>query len=160
MALPILTLPPLKYIRSYRRYYYQGLQLQLLNQGIGWAWIEQVLTLRCTMLGYTTRCGLARVGVSPVSANPPAARLEPANLLAAWTGICCYCLGTNFQPLPGLELTGAAWARTFCRCLDTNLLLLPGHEPSAAAWTRTYCCCLGMNLLPLPGHELTAAVWA
>ena len=127
-------LPPLKYISSYRRYYYQGLQLRLLNLGIGWAWIALYDARVDNMLWTGLRWRL------PVSANPPAARLEPANLLAAWTGTCCYCLGTNLLPLPGHELTAAAWARTFWRCLDTTLLVLPGHKLAATALARTCCC--------------------
>jgi len=97
MALPILRLPPLKYIPSYWRYYYRGLQLRVLNQGTVWARIEQVLTLRCTMLGSTTRCGLARVGVSRslrirllLDLNPRTCSLLELELAlsAAWTGTC------------------------------------------------------------------------
>ena len=51
MVPPILRLRTLKYIQSYWRYYYLGLQPRLLSYGTGWAWIEQVLTLCCMMLG-------------------------------------------------------------------------------------------------------------
>ena len=90
-------LHPLKYIPSYWRYYYRGLQLRVLNQGTGWAWIEQVLTLRCTMLGSTTRCGLDRVGVSRslrirvlLDSKPRTCSLPELELVlsAAWTGTC------------------------------------------------------------------------